>query len=92
MTTIVQIVVGDIPGFNQTKKGTVYRDVRSADRTLVEPMKITPAQISKGSQYLRKDFIQRLESEIKDRHGNAEHPTSSTERPMAERLRIAILN
>jgi hypothetical protein len=57
MTTIVHIVVGDMPGFNQTKKGTAYRDVCSADRTLVEPMKITPAQISKGSQYLRKRRI-----------------------------------
>jgi len=92
MTTIVHIVVGDMPGFNQTKKGRVYRDVCSADRMLVEPMKIRPAQISKGSQYLRKDFIQRSESEIKDRHGNAEHPTSSTGRPMAERLGIAVLN
>jgi hypothetical protein len=84
MTTIIQITFDDIPGFNQSKKGTVYRDVCSADRTLVEPMKITPTQISTGSQYLRKDFIQRSESEIKDRRGNAEHPTSSTGRPMAK--------
>ena len=48
-----------MPGFNQSKKGTMYRDVCSADMTLVEPMKITPSQISNGSQYLRKDFIQR---------------------------------
>ncbi len=47
-----------MPGFNQSKKGTIYRDVCSADMTLVEPTKITPSQISNGSQYLRKDFIQ----------------------------------
>jgi len=48
-----------MPGFNQSKKGTMYRDVCSADMTLVEPMNITPSQISNGSQYLRKDFIQK---------------------------------
>jgi hypothetical protein len=48
-----------MPGFNHSKKGTMYREVCSADMTLVEPRKITPSQISKGSQYLRKDFIQR---------------------------------
>ena len=57
MTMIVQIVVGDMPGFNQIKKGTAYRDVCSADRPLVEPTKITLTQISKGSQYLRKRRI-----------------------------------
>ena len=30
-TRIVQIAFGDIPGFNQSKKGTTYRDVCSAD-------------------------------------------------------------
>jgi hypothetical protein len=39
----------------------MYRDVCSADMTLVEPMKMTPSQISNGNQYLRKDFIQRSE-------------------------------
>jgi hypothetical protein len=58
-TRIVQIASGDMPGFNQSKKGTTYRDVCSADMTLVEPTKITPSQISKGSQYLRKNFIQK---------------------------------
>ena len=58
-TRIVQIAFGDMLGFNQSKKGTMYRDVCSADMTLVEPTKITPSQISNGSQYLRKDFIQR---------------------------------
>jgi len=48
-----------MPGFNQSKKGTMYRDVCSADMTLVEPTKITPIQISNGSQYLRKNFIQK---------------------------------
>ena len=48
-----------MPGFNQSKKGTMYRDVCSADMTLVEPAKITPSQISNGSQYLRKNFIQK---------------------------------
>jgi hypothetical protein len=37
----------------------MYRDVCSADIMLVEPTKITPSQISNGSQYLRKDFIQK---------------------------------
>jgi hypothetical protein len=36
----------------------MYRDVFSADMTLVEPAKITASQINSGSQYLRKDFIQ----------------------------------
>jgi hypothetical protein len=58
-TRIVQIAAGDMPGFNQSKKGTMYRDVCSADMTLVEPTKITPSQISNGSQYLRKNFIQK---------------------------------
>jgi hypothetical protein len=81
----------DAPGFNQSKKGAIYRDVCSADITLVEPMKITPSQISNGSQYLRKDFIQR--SDVRDEHGSAEHPSSNTERPMAERdSGIAVLN
>jgi hypothetical protein len=48
-----------MPGFNQSKRGTMYRDVCSADMTLVEPTKITASQISNGNQYLRKDFIQR---------------------------------
>ena len=48
-----------MPGFNQSKKGIMYRDVCSADITLVEPTKITPSQISNGSQYLRKNFIQK---------------------------------
>ena len=48
-----------MPGFNQSKKGTMYREVCSADITLVEPTKITPSQINNGNQYLMKDFIQR---------------------------------
>ena len=46
-----------MPGFNHSKTGTMCRDVCSADMALPELMKITPSQISKGSQYLRKDFI-----------------------------------
>ena len=56
-TRIVQIALGDMPGFNQSKKGTMYRDVCSVDMTLVEPTKITPSQISNGSQYLKKRRI-----------------------------------
>ena len=48
-----------MPGFNQSRKGTMYRELCSADMRLVEPTKITLSQISNGSQYLRKDFIQR---------------------------------
>ena len=52
-TRMIQIVLGDIPGFNQSKNGTMYRDVCSEDMRLVEPTNITPSQISNGSQYLR---------------------------------------
>jgi len=49
---------------------------------LVEPTKITPSQISNGSQYLRKDFIQRSDvwnqrSARKRRTSNIEHWTSN---------------
>jgi hypothetical protein len=54
---MIQMVCGDIPGFNQSKNGTMNRDVCSADIKLVEPTKITPSQISSGSQYLRKRRI-----------------------------------
>jgi len=53
-----KILSGAIPGFNQSKIGTINRDVCSADMRLVEPRKITPSQTNKGSQYLRKNFIQ----------------------------------
>jgi hypothetical protein len=75
---VCQMVSGVIPGLNQSKTGITYRDVCAVDMTLVEPTKITPSQISNGNQYLRKDFIQKSAR-------NAEHPTSNTERPMAER-------
>src|SRR5262249_55856195 len=58
-TKMTQIVCGDIPGFNQSRNGTMYRDVCSADMRWVEPTKITASQITNGSQYFRKDFIQR---------------------------------
>ena len=70
-TMITQMVSGVIPGFNQSKMGIMYRDVCAVDMTLVEPTKITPSQISNGSQYLRKDFIQR--SARKRRTSNIEH-------------------
>jgi len=49
-----QIVFGDIPGFNQSKTGTMNRDVWSADIRSVEAKKITASQISNGNQYFRK--------------------------------------
>ena len=58
-TTIIHEVFGDMPGFNQSNNGTMYREVCSVDMEVVDPAKITPSQISNGSQYLRKDFIQR---------------------------------
>jgi hypothetical protein len=60
-TIITQIVCGVIPGFNQSKTGIMYRDVCAVDMALVEPTKITPSQISNGSQYLRKNFIQKAD-------------------------------
>src|SRR4051794_37741263 len=58
-TMITQIVCGAIPGFNQSKNGTMNRDVCSADITFIEPIKITPSQPNNGNQYFKKDFIQR---------------------------------
>ena len=52
-----KIFSGDISGFNQSKNGTMNRDVCSADSTSVEPRKITQTQISNGSQYLKKRRI-----------------------------------
>jgi len=51
------VVFGDIPGFNQSKTGTMNRDVCSADIRSVEPRKITASQISTGNQYFRKTRI-----------------------------------
>jgi hypothetical protein len=48
-----------IPGFNQSKNGTMNRDVFSTDITFVEPIKVTTNQTNTGSQYFKKDFIQR---------------------------------
>src|SRR4029450_6440238 len=53
------MVAPDICGSNHRKNGTRKRDVCSADSASVEPTKIKPSQIKTGSQYLRKDFIQR---------------------------------
>src|SRR4029077_4359711 len=58
-TRMIQIVFGAIPGFNQSKNGVMNRDVCSADIRSVEPRNITPSQTNNGSQYLKKDFIQR---------------------------------
>src|SRR6266496_4109290 len=44
-------------GFSQRRKGTINRDVCCADIRSVEPTKITPTQITSGSQYLRKPCI-----------------------------------
>ncbi len=52
-----KILSGAIPGFNQSKNGTMNRDVCSTDIKSVEPRKITPSQISNGSQYLKKARI-----------------------------------
>lgn len=46
----------EIFGSSQRKNGTMKREVCSAESTPVEPMKITPSQISKGNQYLRNDL------------------------------------
>jgi len=54
---MIQIVFGDIPGFNQSKNGATYRNVCSEDMRLVEPTNITPSQISSASQYLRERCI-----------------------------------
>src|SRR5262245_18737174 len=58
MTRVVQIALDDIPGFTQSKKGTMYREVCSADITLVELTNITPSQASSGTQYLRNSRIE----------------------------------
>src|SRR6266705_5095566 len=44
-------------GFSQRRKGTINRDVCCVDIRSVEPTKITPTQITSGSQYLRKPCI-----------------------------------
>src|SRR5205823_1328210 len=54
---IVLIAAHEMWGFSQRKNGTIKRDVCCADIRSVEPTKITPSQITSGSQYLRKDFI-----------------------------------
>jgi hypothetical protein len=74
-TWIVQTVCGVIPGFNQSKNGTMNRDVCSVDIAFVEPMKITTSQANTGNQYLKKNFIQR--STRKRRTSNTEHQTSN---------------
>jgi hypothetical protein len=49
---------GEIFGFNQCKNGTMNRDVCWADIRSVESRKIRLSQINKGSQYLKRDFIE----------------------------------
>jgi transglutaminase/protease-like cytokinesis protein 3 len=44
-------------GRNQRKKGSMIREVCSADIKSVEQKKITPSQITTGIQYLRKERI-----------------------------------
>src|SRR5437667_478424 len=50
------MVAMEICGSSQRKNGTRKREVCSAESTPVEPMKITPSQVSKGNQYLRNDL------------------------------------
>src|SRR6266446_826982 len=50
------MVAMEICGSSQRKNGTRKREVCSAESTPVEPMKITPSQISRGNQYLRNDL------------------------------------
>ena len=53
------IASGEMSGHNQRKKGAMIREVCSADIRSVEAKKITPNQITIGSQYLKNDFIRR---------------------------------
>src|SRR5207245_9903852 len=50
------MVAMEICGSRQRKNGIRKREVCSAESTPVEPMKITPSQVSKGNQYLRNDL------------------------------------
>jgi len=50
------MVAMEIFGSSQRNNGTRKREVRSAESTPVEPMKITLSQISRGNQYLRNDL------------------------------------
>ena len=47
------------PVLNQRKKGAMIREVCSADIKSVEPKKITPNQMTIGSQYFKNDFTRR---------------------------------
>src|SRR4030095_13815857 len=68
---ISHVVSCVIPGFNQSKNGTMNRDVCLTDITFVEPIKVTTSQANTGTQYFKKDFIQR--SARKRRTSNIEH-------------------
>ena len=75
---IVLIAAHEICGSSQRKNGTINRDVCCADIRSVEPTKITPSQITSGSQYLRKDFIPNVRGEIGDQQKqtpNIQHRT-----------------
>ena len=50
------MVAMEIFGSSHRKNGTRKREVCSEESTPVEPMKITPSQISRGNQYLRNDL------------------------------------
>src|SRR5437868_15342964 len=50
------MVAMEICGSSQRKNGIRKREVCSAESTPVEPMKITPSQVSRGNQYLRNDL------------------------------------
>src|SRR5262249_26870185 len=64
MTTIIPHVVSSvIPGFNQSKNGTMNRDVFATDSTFVEPIKVTTSQPNTGNQYFNRDFIPEISTE-----------------------------
>jgi hypothetical protein len=59
----------------------------------VEPTKITPSQITSGSQYLRKDFIPNVRGEIGDQQKqtpNIQHRTSNVQ--WVQKKALALFN
>ena len=47
------IAASEMCGSSQRRNGTRKREVCSADKTSVEPIKIRPSQITTGNQYLK---------------------------------------
>src|SRR5437016_4168938 len=60
-------------GLNQRRNGAIIREVCSADIRSVEPTKMKPSQIKTGSQYLRKDFIQKSKVRSQKQTPNIQH-------------------